>query len=251
MPINAFDTPHQLTSAVVSAAMTAGRIAAGRYISSGGSWKHLTTAEVSLCKSTGFGLFLIDEGAGDAAQFATGDVGGQAMGTAAAKAAAALGVPAGTPIFIGVDFAADEDAIPDITSYKNGYAKGCAPYVPGMYADGLIASAVATDVGDFVPGASAWPGTRDYLKSGKIALIQHPPVRMFGIDIDPVEVVDSSVLWFPGKAAFPPTPVSVMPDLKAAQAELQAKGLYDGALDGVWGSRTESAFVRFYSGIAP
>lgn len=269
MTINAFDTPDQLTAAVIGAAKAAGRVAAGRYISGGGAWKHLTALEVALCKSMDFGLFLIDEGAGDAGQFATGEAGGQAAGAVAAKVAVAMGVPSKTPIFVGVDFAADEEDIPDITAYMNGYTKGCrTALVALMYADGLIASQVPTPGGDFVPGASGWPGTPAYLKSGKVALIQHPPVQAFGIDTDPVEVVDRSVIWFPGSIAGipasqvivvqppPPTQPTIPPVMsgdvptardrmvacvKALQTELAAQGYYSGPIDGDPGNGTVKA----------
>lgn len=244
MTINAFDTPEQLTVAVVSAAKAAGRIAAGRYISGGGTWKHLTLEEIDVCKANGFGLWLIDEGAGDAGQFAGGKIAGSKAGAQAAKIARSLGVPDGTPIFVGIDFDADEDDVSDIASYMTGYKSSCGPYKAGMYADGLIASAVPSDCGDFVPGASGWPGTAEYIASGKVALIQHPPVKAFGIDTDPVEIIDPSVLWFPGGAVSQPSKQAIpslrMPPLSQLQAILEVEP------DGVWGPVTENAIATYY-----
>jgi glycoside hydrolase-like protein len=198
MSINGFDTPDQLTAKIISDAKNAKHIAAGRYISGGGAWKHLTATEIALCKAANFGLWLIDEGAGNKEQFATGLDGGHKAGSALAKVANQLGVPAGTPSFVGVDYSADQEDVTNIHNYMIGYAASCVPYKAGMYADGLIASQVPTAVGDFVPGALGWPGTVQYLKTGKVALIQHLPTTMFGIDVDPVEILDQSVLWFPG-----------------------------------------------------
>lgn len=216
MAINAFDTPDQLTPASIKDAKADAVIAVGRYISGGGSWKHLTAAEVAACRSMGMKLWLIDEGTGSAAQFAAGEAAGKAAGVQAAIVANAFGVPAGTAIFVGVDYDAGEADVANITNYMKGYKAGCAPYKAGMYADGLIAMKVPTDVGTFVPGAGGWNGTKEYLAAGKnIAIIQHPPVKAYGLDTDPCEVRDTSVLWTPGAPApapvEPPEPVPPIP----------------------------------------
>lgn len=38
----------------------------------------------------------------------------------------------------------------------------------------------------------------------------------------------------------------ILPDLKTAQLELQAKGLYQGEIDGIWSPQSEAAFAAFY-----
>jgi hypothetical protein len=246
MTINAFDMTSQLTGTIIREAQAAGMTACGRYISGGGDWKHLTQAEVTLCAADKFSLWLIDEGTGSLTQFEGGETAGAEAGKAAAAVATAFGAPGGTPIFVGVDFAADASAVPAIKAYMSGYQRGCLPYRAGLYADGLVASAVPSAVGDFVPGASGWPGTAAYLTSGKVALIQHMSVTQFGVSIDQVELIDPGVLWSPGGIAVPvptPTPTPVvnpMPALSAAQAFLGA------TVDGIWGPQTAAAFEAYY-----
>lgn len=255
MAINGFDTPDQLTQSAAETAKSEGFTRVGRYVSGGGGWKHLTEAEVAVCKAVGLDLFLIDEATGDAAQFASGRDGGLAAGQRAAVALRALNVPEGTPIFVGVDFDAGQGDVENITNYMAGYKEGVAPYKAGMYADGLIASQVPSEVGDFVPGAGGWEGTKEYLQSGKVAIIQHPPTNMFGLDADPCEILDESVLWkLSGESlAKAPNPApssdsNPWPDLKIGQAYLQEKGLYTGQVDGVVGPLTLGAIEKLYGG---
>jgi len=267
-----FDTPDQLTSTALDLATADGQKAVGRYISGGGQWKHLTAAEVRLCEAKGFALWFIDEGTGDAAQFASGEAGGLAAGKKAAQAAIALGAPEGIPIYVGVDFDAGARDVSNIAAYMRGYKAGCAPFKAGMYADGYVASAVPTDVGDFMPGASGWQDSADYINSGNVAILQHPPTKMFGLDIDPCDVLDESVLWRVGAAATsapvapaaPPPPltpptvpsrptspfvppstiphpdVDIMPPLEVFQTSIGVEP------DGIYGPQTDAALTHVF-----
>lgn len=251
---NAFDTPNALTPSYIGQVMSRGYIAAGRYISGGGAWKHLLASEVAACKAAGFGLWLIDEGTGGLAQFKTGETGGHNDGVKAAGVATLMGAPAGTPIFVGVDYAAGASDVAFIRTYMSGYQSGCMPYRAGLYADGAVASAVPTAVGDYVPGASSWPGTAAYLTSGKVALIQHPTTLLIGMSVDLVDVVDASVLWFPGKnvaapVTAPPVAQNQTPVVPDATANLMAWQTFLGiTADGVWGPQTAAAFEHYFTG---
>lgn len=250
---NGFDTPSALLPSYISQVMARGYIAAGRYISGGGAWKHLLASEVASCAGAGFGLWLIDEGSGDLAQFRTGETGGFNDGKKASGVATLLGVPAGTPIFVGVDYAAQASDVAYIRTYMSGYQSGCMPYRAGLYADGAVASAVPTAVGDFVPGASSWPGTAAYLTSGKVALVQHPTTLLLGMSVDLVDIVDQSVLWFPGKNVAAPVtapPVSSKTQTPVADATttLEAWQTFLGVTaDGIYGPETAAAFEAYFT----
>lgn len=254
MTISGFDADTLLTEAQMTRVMSAGYTAMGVYFTKSAIFSGMP-AFVQLCAKHGFRLWLIDEGMGNAAVFARGNAGGQADGRHAASMARDLGVPAGTPIFFAIDYAAGESDVANISAYYAGYKQACAPYKAGMYADGAIASAITTDVGDYVPGASGWPGTAEYLKSGKVALIQHPPGPFFGMDADPVEIIDESVLWAPSAVATPVvsgpvvattpiTPVSVaLPPLGPLVTVQQFLGI---TADGVYGPETAAAIEHYY-----
>lgn len=257
MAINGFDADMLPSKSQIMRAMTAGYIAMGVYFTKNAIYEGMPDF-IANCTALGFKMWLIDEGAGSTAVFARGAAGGNADGKRAAQMAQNLGVPAGTPIFFGIDFDAQQSDVANIRDYLTGYQGACLPYKAGMYADGLVAAQVPTAVGDYVPGASGWAGTAAYLKSGKVALIQHPPSAFLGMDADPVEIVDESVLWAPGqKITEPtapssllgnegtqPTPVTEstnpMPDLKTAQAFL---GI---TVDGIFGPQTAAAIAAYY-----
>lgn len=262
MAINGFDADMLPSKSQMSRAMTAGYIAMGVYFTKNAIYEGMPDF-IANCTALGFKMWLIDEGAGSKAVFARGAAGGNVDGKRAAQMAQNVGIPAGTPIFFGIDFNAQQSDVANIRDYLTGYQGACLPYKAGMYADGLVASQVPTAVGDYIPGASGWAGTAAYLKSGKVALIQHPPSEFLGMDADPVEIVDESVLWAPGQKAAVPTaeppvaignvsenpqtdtqpenPMNPMPDLKAAQAFLGVTA------DGIYGPQTAMAIANYYS----
>ena len=249
--LSGFDADTLLTEAQMMRVMSAGYSAMGVYFTKSAIFPGMS-AFIGLCAKHGFRMWLIDEGMGNAAVFARGEVGGRIDGQRSAGIAKRLGVPTGTPIYFAVDYAAGEADVPNISAYYAGYKEGCVGYKVGMYADGLIASAVQTDVGDYVPGASGWPGTAEYLKSGKVALIQHPPAAFFGMDADPVEIVDESVLWAPTAATIaqpvvmttPITPISVAPaPLGPLTTVQQFLGI---TADGIYGPETAAAIEHYY-----
>lgn len=247
--LSGFDADTLLTEAQMTRVMSAGYSAMGVYFTKSAIFPGMS-AFIGLCAKHGFRMWLIDEGMGNAAVFAHGSAGGRIDGQRAAGIAKRLGVPTGTPIYFAIDYAAGEADIPNISAYYAGYKEGCVGYKVGMYADGLIASAVPTDVGDYVPGASGWPGTAEYLKSGKVALIQHPPAAFFGMDADPVEIIDESVLWSPSAVAAPVVattpiiPISVAlfspPSVIAWQQHLGITA------DGIYGPETAAAIEHYY-----
>ena len=240
-----FDTDTPLSDRVIAQAIADGYSAAGRYL------RNVTTAEIVRIRAA-LGLWLIDETAGNWTYFSGGYAAGMQRGHAARLTAQALSYPLGAYIASAVDFDATPAQVSVIDRFLAGYTDGLGSYRLLVYGSGLVeSSSLPPGAKAYLACASGWSGTRGYDVS-KAALVQHLPANRWGIAIDPVDINDDAVVWWPaGAPASPVVPVSVMPNLKAAQAELQAKGLYDGALDGVWGSRTESAFVRFYSGGAP
>jgi hypothetical protein len=186
---------------------------------------------------------------GDLATVEQGNARGVSDGTLAAKCAIQLGAPPTTPIFAAVDFdAAGSQEIGDIDQYMDGFAIGCSPYPQGDYGDGAVLSSMPHSLG-FLAGADGWSGTEAYIASGAAALVQHASTTLFGIDVDPVDVIDESVLWFPKATAvtsplIPPI-ATAMPSLAALQSGLNANGA-SLAVDGIWGPATAAAMAAYY-----
>jgi Domain of unknown function (DUF1906) len=234
--LEGFDTDTNLTEDIIVTAVAAGQGRFGRYL------KNLTATEVVLCAKHGAGLWLIAEGMGDLATMEQGASRGQTDGAAAAKMATALGVPEGTMIFAAVDFGAiGMTQIEEVDTYMGGFAIGCAPYQRGIYGDGDVLSSLTAK--GYVAGADGWPGTGALLAnpSPNIALVQHAPTQMFGIEVDPVDVLDESVLWFPQAPA--PVVAAVPAVLPASKTALQAAlGI---KTDGIWGPVSEAALDSY------
>jgi hypothetical protein len=240
-----FDCDVHLTTSVLSAAKAAGYVAAGRYL------KNLSMPEVSACAASGFGLWLIYETTGSSQFFQQGEEGGAYSGGVAMAQAKALGAPASSVIYVAVDYDAAAGDISFIQPWMTAFQAACLPYALGTYADGAIASQLHTAPGDYVPGASGWEGTQQYLLSGRVALIQHPSANLFGIDTDPVDIVDPSVIWYPALAGrgapappepAPAAPTFVMPKLTDLQ------GFLGVVVDGIYGDQTAAAIQAYYEG---
>lgn len=113
----------------------AGKSFACRYGGPGGSWKQLTAAEAKALTGAGIALVSNAEGAAD------GLKGGYAAGLAWAKSAGAffkpLGMPAGRPIYLSVDFDASTGDWPALDSAFRGARDGLTPYgyEVGAYAE--------------------------------------------------------------------------------------------------------------------
>jgi hypothetical protein len=219
-PQKGADCDANLTDEICAAAVTSGIVAFGRYS------KNLTVAEVALCTKYNLGLWLISEpGDGGWDRISQGaPEGGRDAATAIAQAKA-VGFPTGLPIFAAFDFSAAEANIKASQSYmdgQGGYADimHTAGYKSAMYADGLIQTSVATDCGGYVPGASAWAGSAAYLTSGRATLVQHPTITFAETEIDPVDIYDTSVIWFPAppQAAVQPQPPAAAPPAAAPAA---------------------------------
>ena len=239
--LKGFDTDTVLTEAVVLNAVKAGMGRFGRYL------KNLTAAEVALCAKYGASLWLISENLGDLATVAQGLPRGRVDGAAARLAAAALGAPATVPIFAAVDFnAVGSTQIGEVDNYMDGFAVGCSPYPLGVYGDGDVVQSLSKDHG-YIAGADAWAGTAailaDPAANVDIDLIQHATVTMFGISVDPVDVLDSSVLWSPGVTVIPIT--AEIPTVLNLQRALNAwgAGLTE---DGIYGPRCAAALAKYY-----
>lgn len=241
--IKGFDTDSHLTREVITEALAAGDRAAGRYL------KNLTPDEVQLCKELGFGLWLIDEKMGDWAYFQ--NTSGHAAGTAAAQAALALGAPAGSWIANAVDFDASATQIPVIDSFMLAYEKGLDEL--GMkllvYGSGLVETeALPEGAKAYLACAGGWAGTRSYPKQ-TAALVQHLPATKYGLDVDPCDIQDESIIWWPAGAkpqeneaqVVPPTEVPfVMPKLSDMQRATFTNP------DGLWGPLTARALANYY-----
>lgn len=248
-----FDTDTILTERVIIAAKAAGIVAIGRYA------KNAQRSEIDLCAKYKMGLFWIAEGMGDAKTMTLGHEGGAALAVRTKKQLDALGVPDTVVVYTAVDYDAGEPDVPAISNHKLGFAEGMAPRRIDLYADGAILTPLSNGRG-FVAGAGGWKGTSAFLETGRAALIQHVPTTMFGVDADPVDILDESVIWYPGGDAenadsIPaqqrrpvPTPAplsAIQPSLSDTQTALQALGHYKGRVDGQWGPRTAEAVILY------
>jgi hypothetical protein len=230
MPSKGFDTDTPLTQAAITAAKSAGYIAAGRYL------KNLTPAEVALCSKNQFGLWLIFEGEGSQETFQEGNQRGKADGATAYQQAKALGVPPGCTIFFAVDYDALAGDIAKITDYATGFVSNLGEYKYGVYGDGTVLSSLP-DAPGYVAGADGWDGTEAYLATGKAALIQHATVELAGISMDPVDIIKTDVLWVP-EASATTTPIPTAAQLQAAL------GI---STDGIWGPQSQAALASYYA----
>ena len=239
--------------------------------------KNLTAHEVMAIFAAGraanckVGILLIFET--QAKRALTGSIGGHADGVVAARMAVALGAPKGTAIAATVDFDASAEEQAAVLSYLSGFKQGIAGAVfgkadfkLGVYANGAICQvALDTGVADFawVAGGSGMRGTKDFIASGKAHIIQevgdHRGLNL-GIKIDSNYTLiandpEDLGCWI-DSGAQPVTEIlpipdvgsaQILPDLKDAQAGLQAAGLYSGAIDGLWGPITAAAFAAYYA----
>lgn len=157
-----------------------------------------------------------------------------------------------------VDFDATAEEQPAVLDYLSAFKQGASGVAYGgaqirlaVYANGAICAA-ALDLGiadiAWVAGGSGMRGTRDFLASGRAHIIQDVGDKRglnLGIDIDSDYAPNASDpeelgCWCETGAVAKPAP-SVLPDLKAAQAELGVTA------DGAWGPQTAAAFARHYA----
>jgi hypothetical protein len=128
-----------------------------RYLSGGHSAKDLTQAELRILRAAGLSVVLVWEVGGAAAK------GGFVQGVADAKAAsaqvAALGLPAGGPIFFAVDYDAQGANLAIAVAYINGAASVLGVSRTGVYG-GLRVIAGCLDAGACKYGwqTYAWSG---------------------------------------------------------------------------------------------
>ena len=240
--LRGFDTDTVLTESIIVAAIAADMGRFGRYL------KNLTIGEVALCAKHGAALWLIAEGEGDLSTMEQGTPRGRSDGVAAAAQTIKLGgVPESVPIFAAVDFGAvGMTQIDDIVAYMVGFEEGCAPNALGVYGDGDVLMSLPSAKG-YVAGADGWPGTAALLANppANIALVQHTTVTMFGINIDPADILDESVLWYPITVAQVPEPSTPLPASKRAlQAALNEAGA-SLQVDGIWGALSEAALAAY------
>lgn len=231
-----FDADVHLTDELVEQAIAAGDIGAGLYT------KVVDANDIAIAARHRFGLWFIYEGMGDLETMEQGAARGQSDGARAAAVLKALGVPETVPIFAAADFGAiGSTQIADVDQYMSGFAQGCAPYPQGNYGDGDVITSLPNSPG-YVAGADGWSGTEALLANlpAHVALIQHAPVDAFGISIDPCDIVNDKVLWFPAGAAQTTAPV-VIPTAEQMQAALGV------TVDGEWGPASQAALAAYYA----
>jgi hypothetical protein len=143
--------------------------------------------------------------------------------------AGAVGQPAGSTIYFGVDFDARPAEIRDrIIPYFKGVADAFAKptgdpnYVIGVYGSGATCKAII-DAGlaqrAWLAQSKGWSGYTAFLKSGLWALSQAVPTKIAGVDCDPDTAGEGHDI---GDFALPPTLVAA-PTPSAALMRVNAR----------------------------
>lgn len=223
--------------------------------------KNVTRAEIDALHAAGLGVFLIFEGTAD--RSLAGAAAGQADGTKARAQARALGAPDTVRIYTTCDTDPTGSQVATVKAYGDGFA--AAAGVSGFYACGAVLAVSALT--PWLAGASGWNGSKAYDATGKWVMKQGPDLGgraaswaginwpALGFDYDPNLIAGDIGAWMPdgvSRTQFPPLinpmqpqaapPASVLPDLKAAQAQLGVTA------DGIWGPKTAAAFAQHYGG---
>lgn len=253
LPLKGCDLATRLTPRLISNLQARGYVAAGRYT------KSLTKAELEACRFANFGLWFIHEGEGDLATMTQGQTRGRADGIAAVEALRALGISAGT-VFSAVDFPATGLQLKIVTGYELGFAGSVAPLLAGLYGDGEVLQNADPTTKCYLAGATGWPGFDAFLASGRAAIVQKSTITIASAPIDPCDIYDTSVVWWPNRTvpvaqpSQPEKPAPLpsqlhMPALATLQQWLIADSkLTPGSADGIWGPITASAIARTYGG---
>jgi Domain of unknown function (DUF1906) len=248
-PLLGCDLASRLTPTLIRSLQSRGYVAAGRYT------KSLTKAEIAACVANDFGLWFIHEGEGDLATMQLGQARGRADGIVAVESLRALGINEAV-VFSAADFPATADQVKIVTAYELGFASAVAPHTPGLYGDGVVLQATDPTTKCYLAGAKGWPGYDEFLASGRAAIVQRSTITVAGIEIDPCDIYDTGVIWWPNGTVVQPITSNPKPADPAtkhmpALATLQQWLIADGQLpansaDGIWGPRTATAVAKAY-----
>ena len=247
--MSAIDLATPITSAMIPAMKAAGIEAVCRYLSNNAA-KNLSIIEARLLSDAGINIVLVWEAAGDRYDSFT-ETQGIIDAQRAVAQAKTLGAPPRAAIYFAVDFDATDAQIGQgITGYMKRVAGIMSPsgYRLGVYGNGAVCKAMLdTGIADlaWVWGAGGTNGTAAFVASGRWAIRQHPTIREFGVSVDPDDVQGDYGGWrLPSAGQV--YPADIVPDAMTLQGALKAAGLYQGAIDGVWGNQSQAALAAYY-----
>lgn len=163
-----------------------------RYIAAGGTWKHITAAEIEHHHARGIAVVLNSEGS--ATDYTGGATRGAVMGANARAAAEHLGYPAGLPLIVSVDTGLTASALPIAKAFVLAFFAAAAPYRPGLYGPANLYHAVRQFAPFYwLPNATSWQAglTADDVVHVRQQRSLHPP------GIDPNIAVHAFPAWLP------------------------------------------------------
>lgn len=174
----------------------------------GGSWKHVTGAEMARIHQAGIGfLGHFEAGASDALG---GEPVGRAHGRAASLGAQSVGIPPIFPITFAIDFGATQTQIEQaVIPYMRGVAETCWHPVWVYGSANVVDACMFTGVAKGAVQTVAWSHGR---VSAHANILQRSTITSSGLvglsGLDECVVLKPSVSWLPGVSAPlpPPTP---------------------------------------------
>lgn len=173
-----------------------------RYFAGGGTWKHITPAEIAHHHARGIAILLNFEGS--TLDYTGGAARGTLYGVKARLEAERLGYPLELPIIVSVDTGLLSTQLPIAAAYVLAFFSAARPYRPGLYGPVNLYHKVEHLAPTYwLPNASSWQtGLRaDDVVHVKQMRSLHPP----GIDPN-IAVVDFAA-WLPTVAPTPaPSP---------------------------------------------
>lgn len=184
------------TSAKAAALVKAGAKFVVRYV--GTSPKCLTVGERNALHAAGLGIGLVYEVGGTS--FTGGNAAGQKDGAAAKKAAALLGVPAGTVIYFAID--TDTSDLASCRAYLAGCHDAVGPYTAKLYAGFKVIDVVGA--GDHWQ-TYAWSNGRISKQAG---LYQYQNnITVGGVSVDKCRTLANGPVIVGGWLSYTLTPV--------------------------------------------
>jgi Putative peptidoglycan-binding domain-containing protein len=256
--MRAIDCATKLTGDTAGRLKRAGVEAVGRYLGPEHSWKAMSRKESRAILAAGLGIFSIWETNPVRNAYFT-ETQAEQDAASAARYAAEMGQPSGTPIYFTVDYDAGEKDMSTILRYFRRI-RGIR-YGIGAYGSFRVIEALArAQAADFFYQTYAWSGGQ---LSGHAHIYQYKNDRTLeGIRVDDDRILKPSGVWFdsgagkkegriPGKAATPTKKNSVSGSArypghliqKNSRGEVvrRIQHIVGAAADGIFGPRTEQA----------
>ena len=226
----------------------------GRYYSYS-PLKNLSLTEAQALSAAGIAIVSVWEAQGDRLDNFT-----QAQGRKDAAMALSLAEkcmqPSGSPIYFAVDLDVSPD---DISNFIVPYFVGVRAVAPtgpvGVYGSGLVLQSLKIQglvTHLWLGGAMGWRGSHGYAGAHIVQGVPGDPYG-WGANIDPDTAQGDYGGWTiagtPVTAAPAPQPTDAISEaVGTLQAALKTGGFYSGAIDRLWGPRSQAALDAWRAG---